>query len=83
MYLDLGRNQNVVPGQICTVYRVEGKYKQTDEFYPTNPVRQLQREVGARPKEASRAATAKREIPRIILGEAVIIQVLTTPPRPR
>jgi len=75
VYLDLGRNQNVVPGQICTVYRVEGKYKQTDEFFPTNRYDSYKEKLEPGFKEASRAATAKREIPRIILGEAVIIQV--------
>ncbi|HNR37470.1 MAG TPA: LysM peptidoglycan-binding domain-containing protein [Acidobacteriota bacterium] len=75
VYLNLGRNQNVAPGQICTVYRVEGKYKQTDEFYPSNRYDSYKENVEPGFKAASHAATVKREIPRIILGEVVIIQV--------
>lgn len=74
-YLDLGKSASLAPGQICTIYRVEGSYKPTIEFFPavdeTNFKERRNKEFIAE----SNQALKQRDLPRIILGELVIIEI--------
>jgi hypothetical protein len=75
VYLDLGQGVNLVPGQIATVYYVEGKFKHTDEYRSTTSVANFKPTQDPSGKLASEQALKNRDIPRIIKGEVVIIEV--------
>ncbi len=75
VYIDLGKNANLTPGQFCTVYRVEGKYKRDNEFFNIYSTQSLDISKDGGFSKDQKKALANRSIPRIILGELVIIDV--------
>lgn len=75
VYIDLGEKADIAPGQICTVYRIEGDYHQTNEFYPDHQTENVKAKPVKEFKLASKNALAHRSIPRVILGELVVLEV--------
>jgi hypothetical protein len=75
VYLDMGQGANLVPGQFCTVYYVEGKFKKNNEYQSTTVTETYTPKEDPAFKAASEQALRQREIPRIIMGELVIIEV--------
>lgn len=75
VYIDLGRNANLTPGQFCTVYRVEGAYRQQNEFHSTVTTNTLHNRVDPGFATARQNALHGRGLPRVVLGELVVLEV--------
>lgn len=75
VYIDMGQGASLVPGQFCTVYYVEGKFKKSDEYQSTTVSENFTPGEDPGYAAASKQALRQRELPRIIMGEIVIIEV--------
>lgn len=75
VFVDMGKNSGIQPGQICTVYRVEGEFKKENEFYSEFATANSRETIEKGFRKQSRAAIDQRSIPRIILGELVVVDV--------
>jgi hypothetical protein len=75
VYVDMGQGANLVPGQYCTVYHIEGKFKKENQYQSSTETSNFKPMEEAGFKAASKQALNHREIPRMIMGELVIIEV--------
>jgi len=75
VFVDLGKNANLEVGQICTIYVVPGKYEKKGEFYSTYSTKNLKAKFDSKFDKASKQAVTNRSLPRVIVGELVILDV--------
>lgn len=74
VYIDLGKDR-VAPGQFCTLYRTEGKFKEGNEFREgSDYMANLKEKEDSEFHRARNNAVSARKLPRIILGELVVLE---------
>jgi hypothetical protein len=75
VFIDLGANTNIAPGQFCTVYHVLGPHESGGEFYSTYETSSLKPKMDPNFVKSRDQALETRNTPRVIAGEVVVLEV--------
>ncbi|MBN2429985.1 MAG: LysM peptidoglycan-binding domain-containing protein [Acidobacteria bacterium] len=75
VFIDLGANANLAPGQFCSVYQVLGPHEKGGEFYSSYKTATLDPQLDPNFIKNRDQALETRNIPRVIAGELVVLEV--------
>jgi len=75
VFIDLGANTNIAPGQFCSVYEVLGPHETKGEFYSSYKTETLDPKMDPNFIKSRDQALATRSLPRVIAGELVVLEV--------
>ncbi|MBP7867887.1 MAG: LysM peptidoglycan-binding domain-containing protein [Acidobacteria bacterium] len=75
VYIDLGKEKNLSPGQRLTVYEKEGEFRYGSEYYPDFSTYFYKERRAKKFQREAEEELEERHIPRVVLGELVVIDV--------
>ncbi len=78
IYLNLGKNSGVKPGDFVSIYKRYGKYKVKSEFGRTISQSNFKPSISKDFKTKKKLVLKNRNIPRVVCGEAVVLEVYDT-----